>query len=178
MKITVYIATSLDGFIARPDGDIEWLHNPDYVLADGNDMGFGALMESIDYLVMGSGSYEKVRSFDIPWPYEKPVIVLSSRPQDIPAELASKVSQMAGDPAEIVQSLKAQGAQHIYLDGGKTVQDFLSAGLVSELIITQIPILLGEGIPLFGPLPADIHLSHQQTQSYANGMVQSHYLVR
>ena len=177
MKITVYIATSLDGFIARPDGDIEWLHNPDYVL-EGEDMGYGALMESIDCLVMGSGSYEKVRSFDIPWPYEKPVIVLSSRPQDIPAELASKISQMSGSPAEITQSLEQKGVKHIYLDGGKTVQDFLSAGLVSELIITKIPILLGEGIPLFGPLPADIHLNHQQTQSYPNGMVQSHYLVR
>ncbi len=177
MKITVYIATSLDGFIARPDGDIEWLHNPDYVL-EGEDMGYGALMESINCLVMGSGSYEKVRSFDIPWPYEKPVIVLSSRPQDIPAELASKISQMSGSPTEIVQSLKQKGVNHIYLDGGKTVQDFLSAGLVSELIITQIPILLGKGIPLFGPLPADIHLSHQQTRSYPNGMVQSHYLVQ
>ena len=176
MKITVYIATSLDGYIARPDGDIEWLHNPDYVL-EGEDMGFGALMQSIDCLVMGSGSYEKVRSFDIPWPYEKPVIVLSSRPQDIPAGLVSKVSQMAGSPAEIVQSLKAKGVQHIYLDGGKTVQDFLAAGLVSELIITKIPILLGEGIPLFGPVPADIHLSLERSQSYPNGMVQSHYTV-
>ena len=178
MKITVYIATSLDGFIARPDGDIEWLHNPDYVLDDGNDMGFGALMESIDYLVMGSGSYEKVRSFDIPWPYKKPVIVLSSRPQDIPAELASKISQMSGSPAEIVQSLKNKGYQHIYLDGGKTVQDFLAAGLVTELIITKIPLLLGAGIPLFGPLPQDLHLDHLQTRSFKNGMVQSHYTVR
>ena len=177
MKVTVYIATSLDSFIARPDGDIEWLHNPDYVLENGDDMGFGALMQSIDYLVMGSGSYEKVRSVDIPWPYEKPVIVLSGRPQEIPADLAHKISQMSGGPAEIVQSLKAKGAKHIYLDGGKTVQSFLTAGLVSELIITQIPILLGEGIPLFGPLPQDIHLTHLRTRSYPNGMVQSHYLV-
>ncbi|MEM8863154.1 MAG: dihydrofolate reductase family protein [Chloroflexota bacterium] len=176
MKITVYIATSLDGFIARPDGDIDWLNNPDYVLENGDDMGYGALMQSIDAMVMGSSTFEKVLSFGIEWPYgETTVIVLSSRDLEVPAEIKKTVRLMKGSPAEIVQSLMQDGINHIYLDGGKTVQNFLAAGLVSELIITKIPILLGQGIPLFGPIPQDMHLTHMSTQSYPNGMVQSRY---
>jgi len=178
MKITVYIATSLDGFIARPDGDIDWLNNPDYVIENGDDMGYGALMQSIDAIIMGSSTYEKVLSFGIEWPYgETPVIVLSSRDLEIPTEIKNTVRLMKWDPAEIIQSLKAEGMKHIYLDGGKTVQNFLAAGLVSELIITRVPILLGEGIPLFGPISQDIHMTHVSTQAYSNGMVQSHYQI-
>lgn len=178
MKITVYIATSLDGFIARPNGDIDWLNNPDYVMENGDDMGYGSLMQSIDALVMGSGTYEKVLSFGIKWPYgETPVIVLTGRALKIPADIQQTVRLMQGTPAEIVQSLKEQGVKHIYLDGGKTVQNFLAAGLVSELIITTIPILLGGGIPLFGPVPQDLHMTHVSTQAYSNGMVQSHYQI-
>lgn len=177
MKTTVYIATSLDGFIARKDGNIEWLHRPEYVI-EGEDMGFGALMSSIDALVMGSGTYEQVATFEGGWPYgETKVIVLSSRGLNIPAEISATVSQMSGSPAEILGKLSAAGMHHLYIDGGKTVQDFLAAGLLNELIITHIPVLLGEGIPLFGPIANDIHLTHISTEAYSNGMVQSRYLV-
>ncbi|MEM9778168.1 MAG: dihydrofolate reductase family protein [Chloroflexota bacterium] len=176
--MTVYIATSLDGFIARPNGDIDWLNNPDYVLENGDDMGYGALMQSIDAMVMGSSTFEKVLSFSIEWPYgETTVIVLSSRDLEVPAEIKKTVRLMKGSPAEIVQSLKQDGINHIYLDGGKTVQNFLAAGLVSELIITRVPILLGSGIPLFGPISEDLHVNHMSTQSYPNGMVQSCYHI-
>ncbi|MFK7801755.1 MAG: dihydrofolate reductase family protein [Anaerolineae bacterium] len=177
-KNTVYLALSLDGYIAKKDGSVDWLHRPEYAV-EGEDMGYGALMKSIDALVMGSGTFKQVRSFEGGWPYGKTqVVVLSSKDQAIPADLSATVQQMAGTPAEIQTKLHAAGMQHLYIDGGKTVQDFLAAGLIDELILTTIPVILGEGIPFFGPVKDDIHLTHVKTEAYSSGLVQTHYLVQ
>ena len=184
MKISVYIATSLDGFIAREDGALDWLPGTDGTEAglekpDGSreDYGYQALMDSVDVLVMGRHSYEMVLSFG-DWPYgDKRVVVLSHQAIPIPPTIADTVSASSASPQEVVTQLQQEGLQHIYVDGGKTIQGFLRAGLIQELIITRIPVLIGQGIPLFGPLVQDIKLEHLNTQAYANGLVQSHYRV-
>lgn len=170
----VFIATSLDGFIARENGDIDWLPaDPD----NTEDYGYAAFMNSVDALVMGRNTFEKVLTFG-EWPYQKkPVIVLSHRPLDIPASLADCVESMSGEPADILARLSARGYRHLYLDGGITIQRFLAAGLVHRIILTRIPILSGRGIPLFGPLPHDLALRHTGTRSYPNGIVQSEYEI-
>ena len=182
MRASVYIATSLDGFIARPDGGLDWLPGAETPPAPSNepaeDYGFGAFMESVDFLVMGRNTFALVADFE-PWPYAgTPVIVLSSRPVDIPSRLAGAVEWMAGSPQAVVEALAARGGKHLYIDGGKTIQGFLAAGLIDQLIITRVPVLIGAGIPLFGPLPADTQLRHITTQAFANGLVQSAYAVK
>jgi dihydrofolate reductase len=171
MKATAYIATSLDGFIARPDGDIDWLGEP---TEGGEDYGYQKFIETVDFLVMGRNTCDKVLSFG-QWPYSKPVVVLTSRPLTIADDLAKSVETMSGSPADIVDELSKRGAEHLYIDGGKTIQNFLNANLIQRIIITKIPILLGDGIPLFGPLHTDIRLKHVGTQTFANGNVQSDY---
>lgn len=179
MKISVYIATSLDGFIARKNGDIDWLHNSGHgEVEKGEDFGYEAFKSTIDALVMGRNTYEKVLSFGREWPYgEKPVFVLTTKGVEIPDRISKTVSSHSGSPREITRKLKELGHNHIYLDGGLTIQKFLKAGLVDELTITEIPILIGTGIPLFGPPSKDIKLKHIETQSYNNGFVQSRYEV-
>ena len=173
MKASVYIATSVDGFIARPDGDIDWLGEP---AEDGEDFGYEEFMATVDHLVMGRHTFEKVLSFG-QWPYAKPVVVLTSRPLKVPEDIASKVEVMSGPPEQILDELAKRGSQHLYIDGGKTIQLFLSAGLIQRVIISRIPVLIGEGIPLFGPLPQDIQLRHKATRTFANGVVQCEYQV-
>jgi dihydrofolate reductase len=177
VKCSVYIATSLDGFIARPDGDVEWLNNPEYVPDDGSDYGFKAFIETVDVLVMGRRSFEKVLSFGF-WPYEgTPVVVLSSQKINIRDDLAGKVRHINAEPAAVVSKLAVEGAHHLYIDGGVTIQRFLAAGLIDEITLSVIPILLGNGIPLFGSLDEDISLRHLGTSSHDNGLVQSKYTV-
>lgn len=177
MKASVFIATSLDGFIAREDGDIEWLTAYGEPTQDSEDYGYKEFMDTVDVLVMGRNSYEKVLAFG-DWPYgKKQVVVLSSKSVAIAEEIADTVEWMSGSPQEIVQKLAERGAKHLYVDGGKTIQGFLNEGLINQLIITQIPILLGRGIPLFGPLKNDIRLKHIQTRTFENGLVQSSYEV-
>ena len=174
MKASVFIATSLDGFIARPGGEIDWLGDSD---PEGVDYGFAEFFGSVDCLVMGRNSYEVARSFG-DWPYgSKQVVVLTSRPLSIPDEIASTVEAMAGVPQTIVDQLAERGLHHLYIDGGRTIQAFLDAGLIQRMTIARIPILIGDGIPLFGPPREDIMLRHIQTQSFANGIVQSEYHV-
>ncbi len=176
MKISVYIATSLDGYIARENGDLDWLPGSDGQ-SDGEDYGYQPFMDSIDTLVMGRHTYEMVLSFG-EWPYgEKRVIVLSSQEIEIPAHLAGTVESSSSSPAKLVNELHKSGAQHLYIDGGKTIQGFLNAGLIDEMIITSIPVLIGSGIPLFGALEQDQKLRHIETSSFANGFVQSKYEV-
>jgi dihydrofolate reductase len=171
MEASVFIATSLDGFIARPNDDLDWLPP-----GGGEEHGYEAFMSTVDALVVGRRTYEKVLTFDA-WPYgQKPVIVLSTRAL-APAPPDAVVERMSGSPAEIVSQLAAHGMQHIYVDGGITIQRFLQAGLIHRLIITRIPVLLGAGIPLFGPLQRDIVLQPVWTKQYASGLVQSEYVV-
>jgi len=172
----VFIATSLDGFIARPDGSIDWLEQPG---TDAEDHGYDAFMARMDGLVMGRATFEKVLGFGF-WPYEKPVIVLSRSltPASLPAEMAGRVRILNATPQEVFAQLEAEGWRHAYIDGGEVIRAFLTAGLISELILTQLPILLGTGLPLFGHLPGDIALRHEGTHSFASGLVQSRYLIQ
>jgi dihydrofolate reductase len=173
----VFIAASVDGFIARPDGDVDWLHKPEYSAPDGGDLGYEEFFSSVDFLVMGSHSFEKLRSHS-PWPYDRtPVIVLSSRNLEIPSILRGKVRVENLAPEELVSQLEAGGAKRLHIDGGVTIQRFLKAALINELTITQIPILLGGGIPLFGSIGIELALRHDRTKSYSNGFVQTTYQV-
>jgi dihydrofolate reductase len=171
MTVSVFIGASVDGFIARPNGDLDWLP------ADPEPHGYDELMASVDALVMGRKTFETVLTFGA-WAYgDKRVVVLSSRPVDVSAAAGGVVEQMAGPPAEIVSRLAASGAHNLYIDGGVTIQGFLRAGLVERLIITRVPVLIGEGVPLFGTLPRDIRLRHVATRHYPSGLVQSEYHV-
>jgi dihydrofolate reductase len=172
MKASVFIATSLDGYIARPDGKLDWLP-PD----GGEPHGYEEFMATVDAIVIGRKTFETVLGFDA-WPYGgKPVIVLSRTLKEPNAPAGAVCEVMAGTPHEIVARLQKRGMTHLYVDGGVTIQGFLEAGLIQQLIITRIPVLLGGGIPLFGPLSRDIRLDHRATRSYPSGMVQSEYRV-
>jgi dihydrofolate reductase len=172
MTASVFIGTSLDGFIARRNGDLDFLP-PD----GGEPHGYNEFIASVDAIVIGRNTFETVLSMK-PWPYgNKRVVVLSSRPVDLSAAVGGVVEQMAGPPAEIVSRLAASGARHLYIDGGITIQQFLCAGLIQRLIITRVPVLIGEGIPLFGSLPHDIRLRHIATRHYPSGLVSSEYRV-
>ena len=172
MTISVFIGTSVDGFIARPNGELDFLPE-----GGGEPHGYDEFFASVDALVIGRKTFETVLTFKT-WPYgDKRVVVLGSRPLDLSAANGGVVEQMAGVPAEIVARLAASGANDLYIDGGITIQRFLSAGLVGRLIITRVPVLIGKGIPLFGALPRDIHLRHVATRQYPSGLVQSEYEV-
>lgn len=176
IKVSVFMAKSLDGFIARPDGDVSWLEAVD-PLPEGDDAGYGTFYSSIDVLVMGRGSFEKVLTFD-PWPYgSTPVVVMSRSLSAIPESLRDTVQIDASPPAELLDTLADRGFKHVYLDGGRLIQSFLRAGLVDELTLTTIPVLLGSGIPLFGDLDGDIRLKHVRTRAWDNGMVQTTYTI-
>lgn len=179
MRASVYIATSLDGFIARSDGDLDWLEAGE-TGGEGEseeDYGYRAFMGTVDVLVMGRHTFEKVLTLG-PWPFEsKRVVVLTSRPLMVPEDLRDSIEVMSGPPEEIVSHLQESGAEHLYVDGGRTVQRFLEAGLIQRLTITRIPVFIGSGIPLIGQLTEDIRLRHVTTRSYANGFVQSEYEV-
>lgn len=176
IKCSVFIATSLDGFIARKNGELDWLPGSDGAMND-EDHGYAEFFASIDTLVIGHNTYELVLGFG-EWPYRgKKVVVLSSRFPNTPTRLADGVEGSSASPAELVNLLAACGSRYVYVDGGKTIQSFLQAGLIDEMTITRVPILLGEGIPLFGPLAQDVRLQHESTISFASGLVQSRYKV-
>jgi dihydrofolate reductase len=173
MKATVFVGTSLDGFIARAGDELDFLSAGSD--AGTVDYGFREFMDSVDALAMGRNTFDVVRSFG-EWPYgTKPVIVLTNRPLDIPPSLAATVESMSGSPHEIVRRLSDRGVRHLYVDGGRTIQSFLANGLITRLVISRVPILIGSGISLFGPLPHDIRLRHVATRTYEGGMVQSEY---
>lgn len=176
-QASVFIATSLDGFIARPDGSIDWLNEASAAVPSGEDCGYAEFMESVDVLVMGRNTFETVLAFDA-WPYEdKRVVVLSSKPLIFPARLPNTVSASSESPDVLVDRLSAEGAQRLYVDGGKTIQRFLAAGLIDDITITLIPVLLGQGRPLFGPVENDITLAHMATRTFEFGFVQVKYRV-
>jgi dihydrofolate reductase len=172
IKVSVYIATSLDGFIARENGDIDWLGAGQ----GSEDYGYAEFMSTVDHVVMGRNTYEKVLSFG-GWHYEKKVIVLTSREMIIPSELTDKVETLHLSPSALLDELERRGARHIYLDGGVTIQRFLQESLVDEMTITTIPILIGEGLPLFGTLDRDVKLELIKSQSFMNGFVQNKYRI-
>lgn len=171
MKTSVYVGTSLDGFIARKDGEIDWLvqfENDDAIHA------FEAFMGRIDAIVMGKGTFEKVLTFPT-WPYGKKVFVLSTSLKQVPDSLSEKVTVISMNPGELLSYLSSKGFSNIYVDGGKVIQGFLKEDLIDELIISKIPILIGNGIPLFDYLDSDLQFEHILTESSVNGLVRSYY---
>ena len=171
MNTSVFVGVSVDGFIARANGALDWLP-----AGGGEEHGYAAFMASVDCLVIGRNTYDTVLGFDA-WPYgDKPVFVLTTRPLP-PAPAGAVVERMAGEPENIIARLAARGFQHAYVDGGITIQSFLRAGQIQRLIVTRVPVLIGTGIPLFGDVPQDIPLGHVRTRQYATGLVQSEYVV-
>ena len=174
-KVSVFIGTSLDGFIARENGELDWLIGGTDITPE--EYGYNAFIKDIDVIVMGRRTYEVGLSFD-PWPYHLPVFVLSHRPIEKPKTApTAKVESMAGEPETIVATLAKKGLRRLYVDGGETIRQFLRAGLVDEITISQLPVLIGRGIPLFGPLPHDVKLRHIKTSTFRGGMVQTTYEV-
>ena len=170
----VYIATSLDGYIADANGRIEFLDT--YPMPEGDDMGYYALISSIDAILMGRKSFETVLGFGIQWPYTKPVYVWSQTLGKIPDELQSRVKLVKGDTAEVVRSIQADGYANLYVDGGKVIQSFLKEDLIDEMTITVIPVLLGKGVPLFGELDEMLKFSCVASKRYENGLVQNIFM--
>jgi len=173
-KNSIFIATSLDGYIADRDGGIEWLDkipNPEQI-----DMGYHSFMSRIDALIMGRNTFKKVLSFGISWPFEKPVFVWSRTLKEVPNELAGKVELIAGQPKEILERLYGRGLGRIYIDGGKTIQSFLQDDLIDEITITKIPVILGAGIPLFGELSQMQTFSLVKSEVFLNQIVQDTYI--
>jgi dihydrofolate reductase len=170
MTQSVFVGTSLDGFIARLDGSF------DFLPADGGEPhGYDEFIASVDAIVMGRNTFDTVAAFPS-WPYgSKRVVVLSSRDLDLTVVTGAVIEQMNGSPAEIIDKLAATGAHHLYIDGGITIQRFLAAGLIDRLIVTRVPVLIGEGISLFGRLPHDVQLRHIMTRAFPSGLVQSEY---
>ncbi|OZV03404.1 deaminase [Enterobacter cloacae] len=171
----VFIAVSLDGYIARENDDIDWLLQRD---DPTEDHGYTAFIADKEWIVMGRGSYEKVVTFDT-WPYDRPVLVLSRQLADtpVPEALKGKVQFSRRAPKEVLDDLVAQNVHRVYLDGGRVIQSFLREGLVADMVITTVPVLLGSGKPLFGALPRDIDLTLVSSRSFPSGLVQSHYRV-
>jgi dihydrofolate reductase len=171
IRASVFVGTSVDGFMARADGALDFLPP-----GGGEPHGYDEFIASVDALVIGRNTYEIVLAFD-EWPYgDKPVFVLSSKPlRDAPA--GAVVERLSGEAGDIVSQLAARGYEHLYIDGGITIQQFLRAGLIQRLIVTRVPVLIGTGVPLFGPLDRDIRLTHVATCHYPSGLVQSEYRV-
>jgi len=171
MRGSVFVGVSVDGFMARPDGRFDFLPE-----GGGEDHGYTEFMASVDALVIGRKTYEVVLAFP-EWAYgKKPVYVLSSKPL-APAPKGAVVERMSGDPRQIAAQLDARGVRHAYVDGGETIQAFLRAGLIQRLIVTRVPVLVGEGIPLFGATGRDVALRHVGTRAYGTGLVKSEYEV-
>jgi len=174
MKASVFVGASVDGFIARRNGDLDWLP-----AGGGEPHGYDEFIATVDTIVIGRKTFETVLGFAT-WPYGlKRVVVLSGAPVDLRSAQTQGgvVEWMGGPPPEIVARLAASGARHLYVDGGITIQRFLQAGLIQTLVITRVPVLIGDGIPLFGSLSKDIRLRHIRTRSYPSGLVRSEYEV-
>ena len=171
MKTTVYIGTSLDGFIARKDGDIDWLTQ------FANDEAIHAYEEfisRIDAIVIGRGTFEKILTFPS-WPYEQKAFLLSNSIKQIPDILGEKITLLSMKPKELLNYLSGNGFTSIYVDGGRVIQEFLKEDLIDELVISKVPVLIGTGIPLFDYLDTDLKFKHIQTQVSSNGLVRSYY---
>lgn len=172
-KNSVYIATSLDGYIADREGGLGWLE----MVSDkeGDDMGYGAFMERIDALVMGRKTFETVRSFDGPWPYDKPVYVLSRSLDRLPRVDGAELRLLNGGLDHILETIHRAGHERLYIDGGATVQHFLREDRIDELIVTRFPIILGGGTALFDNTKRPLTFEHLDTKVYLGQLVQSHY---
>lgn len=170
----VFIATSLDGYIARPDGDIDWLTMRP--VPEGEDFGYAAFLDGVGAMVMGRESFEKVLTFP-DWPYKTPVVVLSRTPERVvvPEALKASVRVSGKAPVKVLEMLGAEGVTRVYIDGGQTIRSFLAAGLVRRMIMTLIPVLLGQGRPLWGHGAGDVALKLVAARHWDNGFAQVEY---
>lgn len=171
---TVFIATSIDGYIADKNGKVDWLH--DIPNPEGEDMGFLDLMNSIDAILMGRITFETVLGFGIEWPYSKPVYVLSSTLTEIPRELKGKVFLINGDQKSILSKIHSNCHFKLYIDGGSTIHSFLETDLIDEMIITQIPVVLGGGIPLFKNLETPKNFKGVESKVYLGQVIQNRFI--
>lgn len=169
----VFIATSLDGFIADSNGKLDFLDT--FPELNQIDSGYADFMSGIDAIVMGRTTFETVCGFDMDWPYQKPVFVLSNTLTEIPENARGKAELIRGNLPDILDSIHKKGYFQLYIDGGKTIQNFLQADLIDEITVTVIPILLGEGIPLFGPLPDRLVFECKRTTLFLDKIVQNHF---
>jgi dihydrofolate reductase len=175
MKTSVFVGTSVDGFIARLNHTFDFLSAGGEIDGEGN--GFNAFIATVDAILMGRNTYDVVLPFSY-WPYgTTPVFVLTNRPIGA-APAGATVEPISGAPAAVLSQLAARGHQHIYVDGGDTIHQFLRAGLINRIVVTRVPVLIGTGIPLFGPLDGDLILEHVATRVIGGAAVQSEYLTR
>ncbi|MGA7522678.1 MAG: dihydrofolate reductase family protein [Acidobacteriaceae bacterium] len=173
MKLSVFCGVSVDGFLARPDHALDFLDTPEQ-----GPHGFDEFFSSVDVVLIGRRTFDVVLSFSGPWGYgPKPVFVLTHRPPDFSSLKGAVIEAISGEPRAVAAQLEACGYQHVYVDGGLTIQQFLAAGLIDRLIVTRVPVLIGEGIPLFGRVPHDIPLTHVATHAYKGGLVQTEYEI-
>lgn len=173
IQLSVFCGISVDGFLARRDHRVDFLDT-----AGQEPHGFDEFYGSVDVIVMGRNTYEFVVSYG-QWPYgkKKAVVVLSSRAIDFSWIKEGDVEQMSGEPEAIVAQLQTKGYRHAYIDGGVTIQRFLSAGFIDRMTISRVPVLIGSGMPLFGPVPHDIPLRHVASRTFRGGLVQDEYEI-
>lgn len=167
---SVFISASVDGYIARPDGGVDWLsrfETPD------DYYGYRTFFDGVDALVVGRKTYDLVRSFD-PWPYgSKRCVVMTHHP--VPPKHAEEF--FSGAPAELVERLGVEGVRRVYVDGGDVIRQFFSAGLIDELTISIIPVVLGDGVRLFERGLPERWLNLASSRSWPNGLTQLRYTV-
>lgn len=176
-KSLAFVATSLDGFIAGEKYSLDWLNEANKRIPKGEDCGFSSFIKSIDCLVLGRVTFEKVLTFD-KWPYgELKVIVLSSKNMEIPIKLQRTVCSSNLSPPDLIKKLSSEGVERIYVDGGVTIQRFLFDNLLDEITITIIPVLLGRGTPLFSGIDREIKLELVGSKSFDFGFVQNRYKI-
>jgi len=184
MKCSVFIATSVDGFIAKEDGSVDWLHtagNAEIDMGDRADMGMNDYMSTVDCIIMGRKCMDMISSMNLTpeqWPYgDIKIIALSNTIKEAPINMKEKVEMYSGDILTLVSNLENEGFKHAYIDGGTTIQAFINLKLINELTITKAPVLLGEGKPLFGKTHNDINLEEGKTIAFPNGFIQIKYKV-
>lgn len=184
MKCSVYIATSLDGYIAKLDGGLDWLMsagNTEADLGENADMGFKKYMASVDCMIMGRKCMQVIDAMALTaeqWPYGNTrIMVLSNTLKEVPKGLVGKVEIFSGEITNLIKMLEEEGFKHAYVDGGVTIQSFINLGLINEMTITRAPVLIGEGIPLFGKIQKDIKLEKTSVKAFANDFVQECYQV-
>ncbi len=175
-KNRVFIATSLDGYIADKNGGIDWLDSIPEI--NQIDTGYNKFMSEVDALVMGRSTFETVCGFDIDWPYQKPVFVMSRSMTEIPEKFKDKAQLVKGTLAEILEQIHKKGYHRLYIDGGNVIQSFLKEDLIDDMIITVIPILLGNGIPLFADLPKPLNFECKKSIVFLDKIVQNHFIRR
>ena len=183
MKCSVYIATSVDGYIATPDGGVDWLHTAGNLDADmgSEDMGFQSYMDSVDCMIMGRKCMEMISSMNLTpeqWPYgDVRIVVLSNTVKEPPENLRGKIEMYSGDIQELILKLESSGFKHAYIDGGSTITSFVNLKLINEMTITKVPVLLGEGIPLFGKINKSVKLENAEASAFPNDFIQVKYSV-